>query len=437
VPLAPPVGGGQINLRGQIVTALALRHLLELCERPACRLPMNVVLRTDDGPLSLLVDQIGDVVELSEEAFEPPPETLRGVARAAEALGTGDLTERVVPRSDKDVLSQSFDRALVALRGTVGKLAESTGSLSAASEELSATATQMSANSEETSAQAGAVSAAAEQVSRNVHTVATGAEEMGASIREIAKRASEAARVAADAVCVAESTNATVAQLGQSSADIGKVLKVITSIAEQTNLPALNATIEAARAGEAGKGFAVVANEVKELAKETARATEDIGRKVEAIQRDTRGAVDAITQIGSVISQIHDLQNTIASAVEEQTATTNEIGRNASEAAQGSTEIARNITTVAQAAQSTAQGAGNTQQSAVGLAHMAGELQRLVGQFRHRPEETTPAAPREEGFAHRNRKDGRAAGPGTRRVAAVRPAGLKPAAHHPRAEALR
>jgi methyl-accepting chemotaxis protein len=152
---------------------------------------------------------------------------------------------------------------------------------------------------------------------------------------------------------VAETTNATVGKLGDSSIEIGNVIKVITSIAEQTNLLALNATIEAARAGEAGKGFAVVANEVKDLARETAKATEDIGRRVEAIQADTREAVDAIAEISSVIARINDYQTTIASAVEEQTATTNEMSRNVAEAAMGSTEIAQNIVGVATAAQTT------------------------------------------------------------------------------------
>ena len=255
--------------------------------------------------------------------------------------------------------------------------------LGTASSKLSEVSQLMSANAEETAVQSNVASAAAEQVSSNIGMVATAAEEMGASIKEIAKSANEAARVATTAVKVAESTNAKVAKLGESSAEIGNVIKVITSIAQQTNLLALNATIEAARAGEAGKGFAVVANEVKELAKQTAKATEDISRKIEAIQGDTKGAVDAIAQIGQIINQINDIQNTIASAVEEQTATTSEIGRNVTEAAKGSSEIAQNITGVAQAARSTTEGAINTQVSATELAQMAAALQNVVSQFKY------------------------------------------------------
>ncbi len=266
------------------------------------------------------------------------------------------------------------------LRDVLGRVNESAQAVAAASEELTVTSQQMSANAEETSAQATVVSAAAEQVSSNVGTVATATEEMTASIKEIAKNATEAAKVATAAVKVAEETNGKVAALSESSAEIGKVIKVITSIAQQTNLLALNATIEAARAGEAGKGFAVVANEVKELAKETAKATEEIGQKIEAIQTDTRGAIDAIAQIGTIINQINDIQNTIASAVEEQTATTNEIGRNVAQAAKGSSEIAQNITGVAQAAQSTTAGASDSQKAASELARMGAELQRIVSE---------------------------------------------------------
>lgn len=275
-----------------------------------------------------------------------------------------------------EITKQVHDR--LEMQRVVTTVASNASTLGSSSEELTAVSTEMSASAEETAAQANVVSAAAEQVSKNVQTVATGVEEMGASIREIAGNANQAAKVAEEAVKVAEVTNATIAKLGESSQEIGKVIKVITSIAEQTNLLALNATIEAARAGEAGKGFAVVANEVKELAKETAKATEEIGQKIDAIQNDTRGAVDAIQNISRVIGTINDISNTIASAVEEQTATTNEISRNVAEAAKGSGEIAHNITSVAKAAQSTTQGASNTQQAAGELSRMAAELQQLV-----------------------------------------------------------
>ena len=251
----------------------------------------------------------------------------------------------------------------------------------------------MTANAEETSAQAKVVSSATVQVSQNLQTVATGAEEMGASIKEIAKNATEAAKVATSAVNVAETTTATVSKLGDSSNEIGQVIKVITSIAQQTNLLALNATIEAARAGEAGKGFAVVANEVKELAKETAKATEDISRKIEAIQTDTKAAVEAIASISEVINQVNGISNTIATAVEEQNATTNEMARNVSEAAQGSGEITSNIAGVAQAAESTSRGASDTQKAAQQLVETSAELRRLVEQFKiDSGEQAQPAA---------------------------------------------
>jgi methyl-accepting chemotaxis protein len=309
------------------------------------------------------------------------------------AAATGDLTREVPIKGDDAIgrIGEGLDKFLGDLRPSIEAIARNAQTLGAASEGLSTVSQRMSANAEQTSAQANRVSMAADQVSRNVQTVVTGVEEMGASITEIAKNATQAAKVAIIAVSVAKRTNTTVANLGDSSAEIGKVIKVITAIAGQTNLLALNAAIEAARAGEAGKGFAVVANEVKELARETAKATDDISQKIEAIQRDTQGAVEAIGQIGDIIDQINDIQGTIASAVEEQTATTNEIGRNVAEAAKGSSEIALNITAVAQAALGTTEGAGNARMAAAELARMAAELQKLVGQFRYeRPAKPAP-----------------------------------------------
>ena len=275
-------------------------------------------------------------------------------------------------------INETIERMRSNMTGLIADTAQSTQSLASSSEELTAVCQQMTNNAEKTAVQANVVSAASEEVSKNVSSVASASEEMQASIREISKNANEAARVAKNAVSVACLTNETVKKLGESSSEIGNVIKVITSIAQQTNLLALNATIEAARAGEAGKGFAVVANEVKELAKQTAKATEEIGQKIEAIQGDTKGAVKAIEQISTIIDQINDISNSIASAVEEQTVTTNEIGRSVVEAARGVGEIAKNIGGVAVAAKNTTQGASEIQKS---LSQMTVLLRTTVSKF--------------------------------------------------------
>lgn len=301
------------------------------------------------------------------------------------AMVTWDLiTDKLRTEKQLQEASQREQARAEELAGVISSVARNADTLGAAAEELSAVSSEMTTNAEETATQANVVSAAAEQISHNVQTVASAVEEMTASIREIAANATEAAKVAQQAVTIAKSTNETVTKLGESNYEIGKVVKVITSIAEQTNLLALNATIEAARAGEAGKGFAVVANEVKELAKETAKATEDIGQKIEAIQKNTAHAVEAIKQISQVIGQINDISNTIASAVEEQSVTTNEISRNVAEAARGTGEIAQNISSVARTSQNTAQAAANTRQAAAELSRMAAELQQLVARVNNR-----------------------------------------------------
>ncbi len=332
------------------------------------------------------------------------------VKAAVVGLAAGDISRDVPVRTNDEVgaMARAFNQARAGLKGvfaaesvnwneigeqqraavrltenlkvTINNVSQNSQTLASAAEELTAVSQQMSSNSEETATQANVVAGASEQVSKNIGMVAASAEEMSSCVREIAKNASEATKVANEAVQVADETNRTISKLGVSSEEIGQVIKVITGIAQQTNLLALNATIEAARAGEAGKGFAVVANEVKELAKQTADATEDIGRKIEAIQNDTKGAVTAITQISKVIGRINDISNTIASAVEEQSATTNEIARNASEAARGSTEISRNVANVSVAAKNTSEGANNTLSAATELAKLAADLKRVVEQ---------------------------------------------------------
>jgi methyl-accepting chemotaxis protein len=316
----------------------------------------------------------------------------RGIVRpinravtSLKALAAKDFTQSMeVDTADETrVMADSLNEATESLRGALGEIAGSSQTLSAAASELMTIATQMGATAEETSAQSDLVSHAGDSVSASVSSVATAVEEMTASIHEIAQSAAEAATVAGEAVTAAETSSAAVAKLGDASIEIGDVVKTITDIAEQTNLLALNATIEAARAGESGKGFAVVAHEVKDLATETARATSDIATKVQAIQQDTGDAVDSIARIDEIIHRIADLQSTIASAVEQQAATTDEIGRNVAEAAAGTGEIAGNIAGVADAASSTAEAVGSTQQASSELARLAADLQTLVDQFHY------------------------------------------------------
>jgi methyl-accepting chemotaxis protein len=303
---------------------------------------------------------------------------------ALQKVGHGDLTVRVEVESADEVgqMAQTLNETAAAMAGTVGRVHSSSDLLASASEELSAVAAELSASAEQTAAQVSTVSDSAGRVSEGVQAVSAGADEMGTSIREISNSANEAAGVASDAARTAESTNTSVARLGEASAQIGTVVALITSIAEQTNLLALNATIEAARAGEAGKGFAVVASEVKDLAQETASATQQITAQVQAIQDETGNAVSAIQEIAQVIGTINDYATTIAAAVEEQTATTAEIARSVGQAAEGSSDIAGTIAGVAEAAQHVTNGATDTQQTAIELARTAADLQTTVSTYR-------------------------------------------------------
>jgi methyl-accepting chemotaxis protein len=271
---------------------------------------------------------------------------------------------------------------LVTLGAPIQAILPLVPAMTAAAQELTAVSLEMSASAEQTSSEASAVASAAEQVSGSVQTMSSASEEMGASIHEIARNATLAATVATAGLASADGANATVQSLGRSSAEIDEVVKVIASIAQQTNLLALNATIEAARAGDAGKGFAVVASEVKELARQTARATEDIGKRVESIRHDARGAVTALADIGRVIREIHAIQTAVAGAVEEQNATTKAMARSLVEVQSASSEIARSIRGVADTGKVTTRAAEDVQKTAKELARMAEDVFSVVRRFK-------------------------------------------------------
>ncbi|GIG30646.1 methyl-accepting chemotaxis protein [Cellulomonas marina] len=308
---------------------------------------------------------------------------MRTVEGALVALAEGDLTREVPVDSGDEAgrMAAALTRAQAALRDTLTAVVRTSEGVSGAADRLTSANARAAGATHEASRRADLVAGTAEAVSRNVGAVAAGSEQMGTSIREIAQNAAAAAAVAAQATDVADRTNEQVARLGVSSQEIGVVVRTITQIAEQTNLLALNATIEAARAGEAGKGFAVVAGEVKELAQETARATDDIARRVEAIQQDTAGAVVAIGEIEHIIASINDYQTTIAAAVEEQTATTSEMSRGVAEAAEGSGEIARTVGAVAEAAGASSRVVDEVEVQVGELSTLAADLTARVRAF--------------------------------------------------------
>jgi methyl-accepting chemotaxis protein len=260
----------------------------------------------------------------------------------------------------------------------IDSIGEASRHLAAAAAQLNATAAQMTSNATRTTAEATTVASASEEVARGVRTVATNTEEMTAAIKEIARNANDASTATSATVKQADSTNTTITKLGESSQEIGNVVKVISSIAQQTNLLALNATIEAARAGDAGRGFAVVANEVKELAKQTAKATEEITAKIGTIQKDTTSAVDAIGTISESIRKLSGIASSIAASVEEQQATTNEVARVVQESAKGVQSIAESVKNVSAASTETQNGSNQVLNAAKSLAELAAKMEQLV-----------------------------------------------------------
>jgi methyl-accepting chemotaxis protein len=300
-----------------------------------------------------------------------------------ERVAEGDLVGRLPVDSTDEVgrMGLTLNTALERISHSMRDIGGNVDTLASSAEELAAVAKLVNESADHSSAQAQAASSASEQISVNITTIAAGSEEIGASIAEIAQSTSSAAQVASGAVATSARAGEILNKLGNSSAEIGDVVRLITSIAEQTNLLALNATIEAARAGELGKGFAVVAGEVKELAQQTARATEDISTRVATIQADSEAAVIAIDDITQVIEQINSTQTAIAAAVEEQTATTAEMSRNVNEVSVGSSQISESVSAVAAAAEETTGAAANTAQTSEDLARVASALQSNLARF--------------------------------------------------------
>lgn len=302
----------------------------------------------------------------------------------SERISGGDLTEHLTITNKDEIgqLASAMNRMVEGLGNNMSRFSGYVGNLRQASSSLREESQRVHSNSDSTAVHVEKVAQNAQEVSRNVEAVASAAVEMSSCVQEIARQASEATQVAKQAGEVAERTRAIIGTLGTRSAQIGQVVTLINSIAEQTNMLALNATIESARAGEAGKGFAVVASEVKELARQTAQSTQQIGANVTAIQQSTQAAVQAIAEIVSVVQRIHQIQSSIAGAVEEQAATMSEISQSSSLAAQGSTQIATNIKDVSEAARSSSSAAEKSAEACLELAHLAEELNGVVAQFK-------------------------------------------------------
>ncbi|PIP93829.1 MAG: chemotaxis protein [Bdellovibrio sp. CG12_big_fil_rev_8_21_14_0_65_39_13] len=389
----------------EVITAkLTLESNMARAQQMVDKSPINTMMCTPDGELLYMNEQskstlkklsqylpvpVDTMIGKSIDIFHKNPEHQRKIIknpdnmphRAMISLGPEklDLNISAVRDNNGKYLGAMVNWEVVTDKvHLVTDLKKSSDELTQAAADLMTISGSLSAGAEETAAQANTASAASEEVNAGVQTVASNMEEMVAAIREITKTTNESSTISNDAMKMASNTNQIISQLGESSMDIGNVIKVISSIAQQTNLLALNATIEAARAGEAGKGFAVVANEVKELAKQTAKATEDITRKIETIQSDSKNAVNAISEISKAIEKINGYAGNIAASVEEQAATTNEVTRIVTESAEGVRQINENISQVSEAAANTGKDASSAQKSAKMLGELSTKLREHV-----------------------------------------------------------
>ncbi|TCS64977.1 methyl-accepting chemotaxis protein [Varunaivibrio sulfuroxidans] len=317
-------------------------------------------------------DEFGRVAKILHTAMER-------LAQADQA----EIDRQDVERKNLEARRRQRNDLAESFQSSVGHVVEA---VSSAATELQASAKSMSATAEQTSSRSGAVTSAAEEASSNVQTVASAAEELSSSISEISRQVSQSTQIAGTAVAEVDGTNAKIQGLAEAANKIGEVVALITDIADQTNLLALNATIEAARAGEAGKGFAVVASEVKNLANQTAKATEEIGAQIGGIQGATREAVEAMGSIGKVIGEMNEIASAIAAAVEEQGAATQEIARNVEQASDGTSRVSTNIMEVTQAATETGQSSAEILSAATELSRQSeslrGEVQRFIVQIR-------------------------------------------------------